>query len=210
MEISNHINTSTDQEHTRRLKLHGNHYHFDDTKRDRPGELFRVIGQVHGDWLNEYHTVKDQSIKEIWGTREESPDIIYMYALSEHTPTLNKIIDIFKFSRLLRADIQIQNPGCVVTKHLDDFTVIERQHSNERVVRFLIPLAPWESGQTISFGNLTYQGWEPGEIIFSNYEKIPHATANASWNSRPLLNITGIASLETIELLAFNIGDVYI
>ena len=208
MKLDNHIDASTDDEHTRRIKLHGNGYHYDNDRPDRIGEFFRILGQVHGDWSKELFYIEKSAKKEIWGSRKENPDTIYSCDLNESTPILNKIVEIFKLTSPIKARLQLQKPGGVMTKHHDDFT--ELAQPEEKIVRFLITLATGEPGQIITFGNTVYHNWKAGEIIFANYEKIPHATANVSWNTRPLLSVTGVASPETINMLAFGMGDVYL
>jgi hypothetical protein len=203
------IDSATDEGFKRRLQMHGDSYHYDNFKREGVGETFRILGKILGDWSIDLHVANQRAQAEIWGTREESPDLIYIAPLGEDTPDLNRMVDIFKFKRVGEANVQIQKPGACVTNHHDDLTY-QRRQSKEKVIRMLITLEDWHPGQSMFFGNSVLSYWEKGQIIYSDYEKIPHSTSNASWNSRSILRITGEVSEETIQMLAFNLGEVSI
>jgi hypothetical protein len=202
------LEVSTDAEHTRRLKLHGNKYHFNNTIRDGVGETFRIFGKIIGDWDIDLHVANQRAERRIWGTREENPDIIYLAQLGEDTPDLNRLVNVFQFSRVINARVDTQKPGACVTRHLDDFTSIA--NPGEKIVRVMIMLEDWQAGQVLTFGNATVCYWEKGQVIYSDFEKIPHATSNASWNPRSILVITGAVSEQTTHMLAFNLGEVHI
>ena len=67
--------------------------------------------------------------------------------------------------------------------------------------RFAIMLADWELGQAWMFGNALYQGWKAGDCITWEWQDMPHATVNAGWHDRPLLQITGRVTTKTQWLL---------
>lgn len=190
------------------MNLHGDGYHYNDFSRDGFGETVRVIGKIKGDWSKDLTVAKQRSLKDKWGSREESPDIIYVSNLGEDTPELNRVVDLFKFNRVISARVQTQFPGACVTRHLDDFT--KNLQPGEKIIRILVTLEDWQSGQTMSFGNTTLSFWEKGQVIYSNYEKIPHSTSNSGWNPRSILLMTGVVSDETVKILAFNLGEVII
>jgi len=202
------INSATDEEFKRRMQLYGDGYHYDNNVRDGHGETFRVLGKIIGDWDIDLYVANQRTIPAIWGSREESPDLIYWAKLGEDTPNLNRIVDIFKFTRVLVANIQTQKPGACVTRHLDDFALFKE--SEEKKIRILVFLENWEPGQSMCFGNTVLDYWEKGQVIYSDFEKIPHSTSNASWVSRSILAITGAISTETLQILAFNFGTVSI
>jgi hypothetical protein len=197
-----------DKEHIRRMNLHGDGYHHNNHLRDGFGETVRILGKIIGNWENDLMIAIQRSNKEVWGSREESPDIIYSADLGKDTPVLNQIVDQFKFSKIISSRVQTQRPGASVTRHLDDFT--NESSSEEKFVRILVTLEDWQPGQTMTFGNTVLNYWEKGHVIYSNYEKIPHSTSNASWNSRSILVITAAVSDETLKFLAFNIGNILI
>jgi hypothetical protein len=199
---------SNDSEHTRLLKLHGDKYHFNNYQRESPGETFRIIGKIIGDWSIDLHVANQRAVREIWGSREESPDIVYIAHLGPDTPDLNCVVDVFKFDRIVDARVDLQKPGACVTRHLDDFS--KDTKPGEKIVRLIVMLEDWQAGQTLTFGNSVLTYWEKGQVIYSDFEKIPHATSNASWNPRSILIITGAVSQNTVQLLAYNFGEAHI
>jgi hypothetical protein len=203
------LDSATDEEFKRRLQVHGDTYHYDNLKREGFGETFRIFGKITGDWDIDIHVANQRVRCETWGSRQESPDIIYTAPLEQDTPDLNRIVDIFKFKRIIEANVQTQKPGACVTNHHDDFTQYQCQPT-EKIIRILITLEDWQPGQSMCFGNSVLSYWEKGQVIYSDYEKIPHSTSNASWNNRSILRVTGVASEETIRMLAFNLGEVSI
>jgi hypothetical protein len=67
--------------------------------------------------------------------------------------------------------------------------------------RFAIMLADWEMGQAWMFGNALYHQWTAGTCITWEWRDMPHATVNAGWHSRPLLQITGKQTARTLEIV---------
>jgi hypothetical protein len=204
------LKSATDQEHIRRMELHGNGYHYDDSVRDGYGETVRVFGKIIGDWGIDLHVANQRAKQQIWGSRKESPDIVYVADLDKDTPDLNRIVDVFKFSEVISARVDTQKPGACVTRHLDDFTGEIYDGAGDKIIRIFVMLEDWQPGQSMSFGNTVLTYWQKGHVTYSDYEKIPHSTGNASWNPRSILVITGVVSEETIRMLAFNLGEVYI
>ena len=198
------MSLDVNKEFNRRMSLHGDKYHYDNKIRDGIGETFRVLGKFVGNWDVDLYVTNQRAIKDVWG----SGDVIYLADLADDTPDLNRILETFKFARVIGARVQIQHPGSVVTRHNDDFSL--KSKPEEKIVRFLVFLEDWESGQTMTFGNTVVDYWEKGQVIYSDYEKIPHSTSNASWKSRSILQLTGAVSAETVQLLAFNLGNISI
>jgi hypothetical protein len=76
--------------------------------------------------------------------------------------------------------------------------------------RFAVMLADWQMGQAWMFGNALYHQWEAGTCITWDWRNMPHATVNAGWHPRPLLQITGYQTKRTKELVRVaesNIGQ---
>ena len=63
-------------------------------------------------------------------------------------------------------------------------------------------LSGWEPGQFYEYCNLIYSDWRGGEVHIFDWMNVPHATANASNYPRPAVQITGLKSLRTRELIA--------
>lgn len=62
--------------------------------------------------------------------------------------------------------------------------------------RFFIPLDDWHPGQLFQLGSTLWQGWKAGDILWYNWQTLPHATANASMYDRPMLVITGLTEVD--------------
>ena len=63
-------------------------------------------------------------------------------------------------------------------------------------------LADWEMGQAWMFGNSMYWGWKAGTCLTWNWRDMPHATVNAGWHPRPLLQITGRQTQKTRDIVS--------
>lgn len=67
--------------------------------------------------------------------------------------------------------------------------------------RFLIMLEDWSPGQLLQFGNCIEIQWKKGTAFTWEWDTLPHATWNGSWERRPALQITGTATEKTLELI---------
>jgi len=202
--LSGTLQQNSDEIHTRRMEANGHGYHYDSSEVDPHGSSYRVIGRFYGDWNQEKEIARSESVQEDWNDND-AIDVCY---LTEGMPVLNKMVQEFDFSRLLSTRVQIQYPGNTVTRHVDEYS--RKLDEHERAIRVLVPLEDWESGQHACFGNTGCQGWKAGDIIFSDYELIPHSTSNSGWNYRSVLLITGVVTDSTIKKLAFGMGDIYL
>lgn len=104
-----------------------------------------------------------------------------------------------------------QTTGQMLHFHIDNFAARpERENSFKstdfdgdpsRMRRFAIMLADWELGQAWMFGNAIYHRWRAGDCITWEWQDMPHATVNAGWADRPLLQVTGRVTEKTQALL---------
>jgi hypothetical protein len=62
-------------------------------------------------------------------------------------------------------------------------------------------LEDWEPGQFYQYGNLMYENWTAGEVHYFDWPNVPHATANASSYPRYTLQITGVCTARTYEII---------
>jgi len=105
-----------------------------------------------------------------------------------------------------------QTTGQMLHLHIDNFAARPERENSFKVTemdtnpdimrRFAIMLADWEMGQAWMFGNNMYWGWRAGECITWDWMDMPHATVNAGWKPRPLLQITGKQTQRTKDVLA--------
>ena len=194
-------------EWNRRQEFLAKHYHYEPTNHDHPGEYFRFIGQFIGDWSAELYQEKQRSVMSDWNDTDQ----IWISRLGKELqilPMFQKMIDTFQFDRVIAANIQTQKPGGTVIYHHDDFSSLINE--NERPIRLIIFLEDWCPGQIFVFGNFTIDRWKKGDILYSDYERTPHATANAGWDERSILQITGTASNRTTEIIAYGLNKVSI
>jgi hypothetical protein len=195
------------EEWNRRQELLAKNYHYEPINHDHPGEYFRFIGQFIGDWSADLYQEKERSVLEDWNETDQIL-ISRLGKESKILPMFQKMIDTFQFARMITANIQTQKPGGTVIYHHDDFTSLITK--NERPVRLIVFLEEWCPGQIFVFGNFTIDRWKKGDILYSDYEKVPHATANAGWNDRSILQITATASIQTTEIIAYGLNKVNI
>ena len=105
-----------------------------------------------------------------------------------------------------------QTTGQMLHFHIDNFAARPERENSFRVTemdrnpdimrRFAIMLADWEMGQAWMFGNAVYHQWTAGTCITWEWRDMPHATVNAGWKPRPLLQITGRQSQRTRDIVA--------
>ena len=68
-------------------------------------------------------------------------------------------------------------------------------------IRFLIMLEDWEPEQILQFGNRKYTQWRAGMVMCWEWSTLPHCVLNGSWKQRPALQITGVMTDKTIEII---------
>jgi hypothetical protein len=199
-------------------------YHFDNFKIDQPGEWFRVLGRFEGNWTEEVAQAQGKPIT--WATRKfysNNDDTVSPMLEQEENdlrttgapvdlaltdavfdisayPTLTRISEYFGIEDA-KIRMHYQQPGQMFNLHIDKLQ--ERCPDNpEQVIRMTVMLADWEPGQFYSYGNYTYSHWRAGDAHIFDWANVPHATANASRSMRPTLQITGLKTDRTRELLA--------
>jgi hypothetical protein len=199
-------------------------YHFDNFKIDQPGEWFRVLGRFEGNWTEEVAQAQGKPIT--WATRKfysNNDDTVSPMLEQEENdlrttgapvdlaltdavfdisayPTLTRISEYFGIEDA-KIRMHYQQPGQMFNLHIDKLQ--ERCPDNpEQVIRMTVMLADWGPGQFYSYGNYTYSHWRAGDAHIFDWANVPHATANASRSMRPTLQITGLKTDRTRELLA--------
>jgi len=203
-------------------------YHFDYNKKDAEGEWFTLLGQFQGNWDEEIKQVVELSRESAainWETRkfygddddtispmlkQEEQDLIdagadpklaltNIFDKLEKFPTLDRIANYFQLEESKRR-IHVQMTGQMFNWHIDKLW--ERcPEDPSRVVRITIMLEDWLPGQFYLYGTHTYSHWKRGEVHLFDWPNVPHATANASNTPRPTLQITGLKTAATEEIL---------
>ena len=207
-------------------------YHFDKNRLDRHGDWFEVIGRFSGDWQAERDRLVANSLTSInWETRKyygDTDDISPMLAQEEYDiaqgggdpkglmltnmnddwddyPTLYKMMDYFGIEVVsvpgAKKRSHVQLTGQMFNYHIDKLW--DRcPEDPERVCRITIMLDDWQPGQFYMYGNYLYSKWKAGEAHIFDWASVPHATANASNTPRATLQVTGLKTDRTREILA--------
>jgi hypothetical protein len=206
-------------------------YHFDKNIQDQQGEWYEVLGVFEGDWKEESDRLVKVSKPINWQTRKYYGDVDKespMLAQEEYDiakgggspkelmltnivedwsnfPTLYKMMDYFGMEvggvsgAKKRAHVQLT--GQMFNLHIDKLwdRCLE---DPERVARITIMLEDWQPGQYYMYGNHIYERWRAGEAHIFDWPNVPHATCNASSHPRPTLQVTGLKTDRTREILS--------
>jgi hypothetical protein len=170
---------------------------------EREIDSYQILGRFNGMWDGELDDAVKRATKVMYTDRLEFKDYLYEVKNLNDFPTLKKMPEVMGFKKGKSiAQIQMQRPGCVMSKHYDPVTIFNPWRDElEKCVRVLIALAPWEYGQLIGFNNEILTGWQQGDIIYCDFPTTWHFTANCSWHSRPLLQVSGVANDELLSLV---------
>lgn len=153
-----------------------------------------ILGRFQGLWDGELDDAITTATKVTYADHYELKDYLYEVEDLDNYPTLQKMPEVLGFVKnKYHAQIQMQRPGCVMTKHFDPESIFA-SWGNKNCIRVLVALAHWEYGQLICFNNTILTNWNKGEVIYCDFPNTWHYTANCSWHSRPLLQISGVAS----------------
>lgn len=207
-------------------------YHFNNNIQDQYGDWFEILGTFQGDWSTERDNLIAGSRPVTWASRkyydlikrispmltQEEYDIqqagVDPTTLEltnivddwEEYPTLYKMMDYFGLEVLgpelgMKKRAHIQLTGQMFNYHIDKLW--DRcPEDPERVCRITIMLDDWQPGQFYMYGNYLYSKWKAGEAHIFDWASVPHATANASNSPRVTLQVTGLKTNRTREILA--------
>ena len=130
--------------------------------------------------------------------------------LTELFPELKEIESLFEME-WVKTDINYQPTSGAFPRHVDFLsttfkraieydpeianTIYDPMTKNPRgwrLKRILLAMDNWYPGQLFGFEEHNWTNWVAGETIDFNWPHCRHATANSSYNARPLLKITGL------------------
>ena len=205
-------------------------YHFDDSKVDQEGEWFKILGRFvcPKGWKHDRDRLVERSTKPItWETRkfygnvntlspmleqEEfdikqgggDPKTLMLTNMSEDFddyPTIQMMIDYFGLvgnEDEYKVRCHVQTTGQMFNYHIDKLWDRGDPH---KVCRITFFLEDWKPGQFYMYGNYVYDRWCAGEAHIFDWPNVPHATANASNHVRTAIQITGLKSEKTEEII---------
>ena len=204
------------------------HYHFDNERKDLPGEWYTVLGNFPKTWTASLESIKNNSRPMTWENRKQTmgrvnapvspmleqeeydilagggdPKMSLVDVVDDFAPypELQSIIDFFGLEQT-KARIHIQKTGQVFNRHIDKLDDLYPNTAPERIIRIAVMLEDWEPGQFYQYGNDMYDRWHAGDCHYFDWWNVPHATANASNYPRYTLQITGIRTDITDKLLS--------
>lgn len=178
-------------------------------------------------WHGELDIVNHLAQQETWRTRNkdyhkddpnlairaellavEEDDLINAGNMLDYTsPTFRRhkqfdgifadMIDFLGLEKRKQA-FHIQHPGEMLNLHMDKQYEVDDDPT--RVARFFIFLEDWKPGHFLQMGTSFVQ-WKKGDIINFDWMNMPHSSANAGWEPRCLIQVTGVITRKTEEVL---------
>lgn len=198
-------------------------YHFDPEKKDRPQDVVTYLGRITPTWHNDLADIVANSRPATWATRGYKGEGIEApaeeleseeYDLTSHgmsvdlaithlnwrlPASLQDVADAFGLDKCM-ARIHVQQPGEVWNLHIDKLYKWAPE-APESVIRIMIQLTDWQPGQFWEYGNYHWNQWRAGDVTTFDWPNIPHSTANAGYDSRVTLQLTGIQTEKTESFL---------
>ena len=114
-------------------------------------------------------------------------------------PTLNKIVDTVGLENC-QSVLMCQYPGMYQLRHTDKLATYGAADPNT-LMRLMIFLTPQTCGQFLQWGDECITEAMPGDLLVWDWTSIPHATANASDESRVMLRLTGVITEKTRKFM---------
>ncbi len=181
------------------------------------GHDYKWITRFQGNWNNELEQVKILAQPKTWGTRGKQyhPDHPDLVAEENDLKAAGMATDTvifrkhFEFEGIWKTMIDqlglvdtkqafhIQYPGEMLNLHIDK--QYEMNEDPNRVARFFIFLEDWKPGHLLQMGT-SFMQWRRGDVVWFDWRNMPHASANAGWEPRCLIQITGTMTRKTEEL----------
>lgn len=206
-------------------------YHFDDAVVDKPGEWFQEIGNIRGEWNDEVKQIIVDTPERTWATRKSENEKNRFLAMElndiaqgggdpeavisklgynvEDYPKINRIADFFELESVQKR-LHVQLTGQLWHLHIDKLYHIDKIHP-ENVVRISIMLTDWTQGHIYQYGTTYYSHWKAGDVHVFDWMNTPHSTANTSYKPRVTLQLTGLKTAKTNEILnnaPYNFPDI--
>jgi len=193
-------------------------YHFDWQRHEAAGYDYRWIARFDCNWEKDLELIKEQAQPKTWGTRGKKyhPDHPQLEAeendlrnagMSTDTVIFRKHFefegiwsDVINSLGLINTKqaFHIQYPGEMLNLHVDKQH--EMNDDSTQVARFFIFLEDWKPGHFLQMGTSFIQ-WRKGDVIHFDWKDTPHASANAGWEPRCLIQLTGTMTDVTRDLI---------
>jgi hypothetical protein len=163
-------------------------------------------------WHGELDVINHMAQQKTWIERnkiaENQPDRVRAGHMTDFSsPTFRRykqfdgvfadMIDFLGLEKRKQA-FHIQHPGEMLNLHVDKQYEVDDDPT--RVARFFIFLEDWKPGHFLQMGTSFVQ-WKKGDIINFDWMNMPHSSANAGWEPRCLIQVTGVITRKTEEVL---------
>lgn len=199
-------------------------YHFNSKQIDRAQDVVTYLGHITPTWDADLTSIIDNAKPATWATRgykgegiEAPPEELAQeeYDLTANgmpkdlpithltwriPDSLQRISNSFALDKCMER-IHVQRPGEIWNLHIDKLQKWDPDHP-EMVMRIMIQLTSWQPGQFWQYGNHNYHQWRAGDVTTFDWANIPHCTANAGFQPRVTLQLTGIRTAATMDCLA--------
>jgi len=198
-------------------------YHFDPKINDRQEDVLEFLGYLVPNWDDELEQILLDAKPANWETRgfkgegvmvpkpdlaEEEydlervgidPKVVISDLAWKLGPKLQALSDSFGLKDCMER-IHVQKPGQLWHLHIDKLYKWCPEDPSQ-VMRIFIQLTDWQPGQFWEYGTHHYRGWRAGEVTTFDWQNLPHSTANAGFHPRVTLQLTGIKTEKTQEML---------
>jgi hypothetical protein len=199
-------------------------YHFNPGRKDNPMDVMQYLGHITPVWEKDLASIIKNAKPATWATRGykgegiEAPpdelageeydmsrvgiptDMLITHLNWQLPESLQKITDAFGLADCM-ARIHVQLPGELWNLHIDKLQKWAPEDPNS-IMRIMIQLTDWQPGQFWEYGNYHYHQWRCGDVTTFDWQNIPHCTANAGYEPRVTLQLTGIRTKQTEQYLA--------
>jgi hypothetical protein len=194
-------------------------FHFDWHRKELAGHDYRWLGRIDHDWSEELEKIKLEAEPKSWGTRGKKYHPDHAPKEAEENDLINAGMDkdhiIFRkhfvFEGIWKSVIDsiglintkqafhIQYPGEMLNLHVDKQHEMNKDTS--KIARVFIFLEDWKPGHFLQMGTSFVQ-WRKGDVIHFDWKDIPHCSANAGWEPRCLIQLTGTMTDRTLEIMS--------
>ena len=198
-------------------------YHFDPKINDRQEDVLTFLGQLVSNWDDELEQILADARPANWETRgfkgegvmvpkpelaEEEydlervgidPKVVITDLAWKLGPKLQALSNSFGLKDCMER-IHVQKPGQLWHLHIDKLYKWFPEDPDQ-VMRIFIQLTDWQPGQFWEYGTYHHRGWRAGEVTTFDWQNLPHSTANAGFHPRVTLQLTGIKTEKTQEML---------
>lgn len=192
-------------------------YHFDWQRQETQGFDYKWLARFDCNWEEELEQIKHVAKPKTWATRGKKYHPDHPRLEAEENDLRNAGMDTntiifrkhFEFEGIWKRVIDslglentkqafhIQYPGEMLNLHIDK--QYEMNDDASQVARFFIFLEDWKPGHFLQMGT-SYIQWRKGDLVHFDWKNIPHASANAGWEPRCLIQLTGTITDKTKDI----------